>query len=180
MPLSAEMRMPGNRSETARLCGRLILIAYSEWNQPGQGQAADVSGQQKGHAMAEDLEDGLILLAIVGISDPLRAEVVTAVQQCNRAGITVRMLTGQSWPPPKSTCHCLLHMMPSGWQICHCWPYTSCIFFSWVGCNLCLLRPFPAHGCLLPSITMASTSCAIIQCWDWLHTPAHYLAQTPP
>ena len=93
-----KQHMPGSHSIIAPLHGRLILIAYSERKQPDQDQAAK---KQRGQAAAEDLEAGLVLLAIVGISDPLRAEVVTAVQQCNRAGITVRMLTGQSRPPLK-------------------------------------------------------------------------------
>jgi len=77
--------------------------------QSNQNQEVDVAEEGKGHAEAKQLESNLILLAIVGISDPLRAEVVTAVQQCNRAGITVRMLTGMLCPWP---CHRLLHSAP--------------------------------------------------------------------
>jgi magnesium-transporting ATPase (P-type) len=43
---------------------------------------------------AEALEQGLTLVAVVALSDPLRPEVVGAIAQCQRAGITVRMLTG--------------------------------------------------------------------------------------
>ena len=42
----------------------------------------------------ETLERDLTLVAMVGLSDPLRPEVSTAIAQCQRAGITVRMLTG--------------------------------------------------------------------------------------
>ena len=40
------------------------------------------------------LETGLTLLAVLGIEDPLREGVREAVQTCQKAGITVRMITG--------------------------------------------------------------------------------------
>lgn len=45
-----------------------------------------------GDALAHDL----VLLAIVGIKDPVRKEVPEAVAICQRAGITVRMVTGDN------------------------------------------------------------------------------------
>ena len=39
---------------------------------------------------------GFILIAIVGIKDIIRKEVPEAVAQCQRAGITVRMVTGDN------------------------------------------------------------------------------------
>ncbi|MBC8209968.1 MAG: cation-transporting P-type ATPase [Gammaproteobacteria bacterium] len=42
----------------------------------------------------EDVEDGLTLLAIVGIIDPPRAEATIAVRDCQSAGIRVKMITG--------------------------------------------------------------------------------------
>eukprot|EP01119_Soliformovum_irregulare_P015116 TRINITY_DN420_c0_g1_i1.p1 TRINITY_DN420_c0_g1~~TRINITY_DN420_c0_g1_i1.p1 ORF type:complete len:706 (-),score=251.71 TRINITY_DN420_c0_g1_i1:81-2198(-) len=42
------------------------------------------------------LEQKLILVAIVGIEDPLRDEVPGSVETCKRAGIKVRMLTGDN------------------------------------------------------------------------------------
>lgn len=38
----------------------------------------------------------LTLLGVVGIEDPVRTEVPHAIAQCKRAGITVRMVTGDS------------------------------------------------------------------------------------
>jgi Ca2+-transporting ATPase len=45
---------------------------------------------------AEDAESGLTLLGIVGIEDPLRAPVVDSIRDCKRAGIFVRMITGDN------------------------------------------------------------------------------------
>lgn len=42
----------------------------------------------------DTLHDGLIFLGIAGMMDPPRPEAITAVQDCQRAGIAVKMITG--------------------------------------------------------------------------------------
>ena len=42
------------------------------------------------------LETNLTLIAIAGIKDPLRSEIPHAIQTCYRAGIKVRMVTGDN------------------------------------------------------------------------------------
>eukprot|EP00735_Rhodelphis_limneticus_P008892 TRINITY_DN2361_c0_g1::TRINITY_DN2361_c0_g1_i1::g.20875::m.20875 TRINITY_DN2361_c0_g1::TRINITY_DN2361_c0_g1_i1::g.20875 ORF type:complete len:1035 (-),score=144.87,sp/P54678/ATC1_DICDI/46.38/0.0,E1-E2_ATPase/PF00122.15/1.1e-64,Cation_ATPase_C/PF00689.16/2.6e+03,Cation_ATPase_C/PF00689.16/3e+02,Cation_ATPase_C/PF00689.16/7.1e-43,Hydrolase/PF00702.21/4.4e+03,Hydrolase/PF00702.21/7.3e-27,Hydrolase_like2/PF13246.1/2.8e-18,Hydrolase_like2/PF13246.1/1.2e+04,HAD/PF12710.2/2.9e-14,Cation_ATPase_N/PF0069 len=44
----------------------------------------------------DNVEYNLTLSAIVGINDPVRPEVPAAVERCQRAGITVRMVTGDN------------------------------------------------------------------------------------
>ncbi|TMW63595.1 hypothetical protein Poli38472_002536 [Pythium oligandrum] len=44
----------------------------------------------------EDIEQDLTCVAIVGIEDPVRAEVPEAIENCAKAGITVRMVTGDN------------------------------------------------------------------------------------
>lgn len=48
------------------------------------------------HSVLEfaDVERGLILLGIIGLIDPPRPEAITAIAQCHRAGIQVKMITG--------------------------------------------------------------------------------------
>lgn len=41
-----------------------------------------------------DVEGGFMLLALVGMMDPPRAEAIAAVAECHRAGIQVKMITG--------------------------------------------------------------------------------------
>lgn len=50
----------------------------------------------KGSVEADVAESGLILDCIVGIKDPLRPDVIQAVKECQRAGIFVRMVTGDN------------------------------------------------------------------------------------
>lgn len=49
--------------------------------------------------MPEDwsqVESSLIVLAIVGIKDPLRDGIKDAVTRCHEGGVTVRMVTGDN------------------------------------------------------------------------------------
>ncbi|GMG86637.1 cation-transporting P-type ATPase [Biformimicrobium ophioploci] len=43
-----------------------------------------------------DVAEGLTILALVGISDPPRAEAVASIRACHEAGIRVKMITGDS------------------------------------------------------------------------------------
>ncbi|MFI6532543.1 cation-translocating P-type ATPase [Nonomuraea sp. NPDC050547] len=50
-------------------------------------------------ALPEDADlksmlDGIVLMALVGIVDPARPEASAAIEQCHRAGVQVRMITG--------------------------------------------------------------------------------------
>eukprot|EP00127_Corallochytrium_limacisporum_P006572 Clim_evm1s231 gene=Clim_evmTU1s231 len=45
---------------------------------------------------AAEVENDLIFVCLVGIKDPVRAEVPEAVAACHRAGLTVRMVTGDN------------------------------------------------------------------------------------
>ena len=59
-------------------------------------QSSAEGEQWGGEEYAQDrVEKDLTLIAVVGIMDPLRPQVPASIQQCRRAGITVRMLTGQ-------------------------------------------------------------------------------------
>lgn len=64
---------------------RTLGVAYRVWGSEGELPA----GWE-----AAPPEHGLTLLAVLGLKDPLRADVKDAVAACQRAGITVRMCTG--------------------------------------------------------------------------------------
>ncbi len=44
--------------------------------------------------MAQDMPDGLVFLGLVGLMDPPRKEATLAITDCQNAGITVKMITG--------------------------------------------------------------------------------------
>lgn len=64
---------------------RTLLIAYSD---------IDADDVQEEWQDSEAVEYNLTMIGIAGIIDPLRPEVVGAIEQCKRAGVIVRMVTG--------------------------------------------------------------------------------------
>ena len=44
----------------------------------------------------EKITDNMTAICVVGIEDPVRPEVPEAIRKCQRAGITVRMVTGDN------------------------------------------------------------------------------------
>jgi len=63
---------------------RTICVAYRDFS-------SNQNWADESHLVAE-----LTCICIVGIEDPVRPEVPDAIKQCQRAGITVRMVTGDN------------------------------------------------------------------------------------
>ncbi|MFZ3005716.1 MAG: HAD-IC family P-type ATPase, partial [Phenylobacterium sp.] len=71
--------------------------AVNDLAQGGRRVLALASKAAKADAIAlspSDLDEGLVLLAVVGIIDPPREEARAAVLECREAGIAVKMITG--------------------------------------------------------------------------------------
>ncbi len=74
-------------------------IAAAEETLAGRGYRVlalargEVAQRQDGDYRAEDLE-GLELLGLAALIDPVRPEVPDAIQRCHKAGVEVRMITG--------------------------------------------------------------------------------------
>jgi P-type E1-E2 ATPase len=64
---------------------RNILLTYREVTSEGEKDLAP-----------EEVEKNLIVIGMVGIKDPLRDGIPQAVQLCHRAGVRVRMVTGDN------------------------------------------------------------------------------------
>ncbi|KAJ9530775.1 hypothetical protein QJQ45_014931, partial [Haematococcus lacustris] len=74
---------------------RLLALAYRSVLEPSQ-QSDLTLAPSSWPLPAEELETELVLLGVLGLQDPLRPDVQAAIQQCRRAGIAVRMLTGDN------------------------------------------------------------------------------------
>lgn len=75
---------------------RTISIAYRDFV-PGKAEINQVHIDNEPHWDDEDnLVNNLTCLCIVGIEDPVRPEVPDAIRKCQKAGITVRMVTGDN------------------------------------------------------------------------------------
>lgn len=77
-------------SEYANNAYRTLTLAYKEIN------SDESVFNSNGEPNLEFLDKDLILLGIFGIQDPIRNGVPHAVDICRRAGITVRMVTGDN------------------------------------------------------------------------------------
>ncbi|KAG0267855.1 hypothetical protein DFQ27_008131 [Actinomortierella ambigua] len=79
---------------------RTIGIAYRDFESwPPAGVELNGDGEVPFSAVAED---GMTLVGVVGIEDPLRDGVPEAVLSCQRAGVFVRMVTGDNILTAKS------------------------------------------------------------------------------
>jgi Ca2+-transporting ATPase len=74
--------------EWASLGLRTLVIAYRDFNQ------LPAFDEESGRYT--NLDNNLVFLALVGIKDPIRKEVPLAVAQSQRAGLVVRMVTGDN------------------------------------------------------------------------------------
>ncbi|KAE9401479.1 calcium-translocating P-type ATPase [Gymnopus androsaceus JB14] len=72
---------------------RTISVCYRDFEQwPPAGMKVDEEGEVDFNDLAQDLT----LVAITGLEDPLRDGVREAVGKCQRAGVTVKMCTGDN------------------------------------------------------------------------------------
>jgi Ca2+-transporting ATPase len=76
--------------DTARQAMRTLSFGYARLPADTPGHADHL------HARRESLEQGLVYAGFVAIRDPLREDVKDAVAQCRRAGIEVKMITGDN------------------------------------------------------------------------------------
>eukprot|EP00814_Leptocylindrus_danicus_P018921 CAMPEP_0116036582 /NCGR_PEP_ID=MMETSP0321-20121206/21329_1 /TAXON_ID=163516 /ORGANISM="Leptocylindrus danicus var. danicus, Strain B650" /LENGTH=1081 /DNA_ID=CAMNT_0003514193 /DNA_START=302 /DNA_END=3547 /DNA_ORIENTATION=+ len=76
---------------------RTLALAYRDVSGPAsEFDATSSTIKNADGSPALEIETQMTFLALVGIEDPLRAEVPDAIEKCYRAGIDVRMVTGDS------------------------------------------------------------------------------------
>lgn len=75
---------------------RTISVAYRDFV-PGKAAVNEVHiDSEPNWDDEENIMTNLTCLCVVGIEDPVRPEVPDAIRKCQRAGITVRMVTGDN------------------------------------------------------------------------------------
>lgn len=74
---------------------RTIGLVYKDFERWPPKHARRAEGEPN-EALFEDVFKDMVLLGIVGIQDPLREGVREAVLACQKAGVTVRMVTGDN------------------------------------------------------------------------------------
>ncbi len=75
---------------------RTILIAYADYTEEEYRRYMSQNNNFEKPSDREALEKNLTMIGIFGIQDPLRDEVVRSVRICHKAGINVRMVTGDN------------------------------------------------------------------------------------
>lgn len=75
---------------------RTISVAYRDFV-PGKAEINQVHIENEPNwDDEENIVNNLTCLCVVGIEDPVRPEVPDAIRKCQKAGITVRMVTGDN------------------------------------------------------------------------------------
>ncbi len=74
---------------------RTIGVIYKDFSQWPPRAARRVEGE-KDEIVFEDICKSMTFISMVGIKDPLRPGVLEAVRDCQRAGVVVRMVTGDN------------------------------------------------------------------------------------
>lgn len=76
---------------------RTIAMAYRDYDEwPPSSAGTSGEGGDKGKVKYDAVAKDLTLLAIPGIEDPLRSGVPEAVDKCHKAGVDVKMCTGDN------------------------------------------------------------------------------------
>jgi Ca2+-transporting ATPase len=70
----------------------MVYCDFDRW--PAKG-ARTIEGERN-EVVFEDIFKSMVLLSIIGIQDPLRDGVPEAVRTCQKAGVVVRMVTGDN------------------------------------------------------------------------------------
>jgi P-type Ca2+ transporter type 2C len=84
---------------------RTISLAYRDFHPPSptdEETTQDKTARDKTDFTLDYLVQGLVFLGVVGIRDPLRPGVTEAVLTCQKAGVTVRMVTGDNLQTAKA------------------------------------------------------------------------------
>eukprot|EP00268_Persea_americana_P050024 TRINITY_DN5410_c0_g2_i2.p1 TRINITY_DN5410_c0_g2~~TRINITY_DN5410_c0_g2_i2.p1 ORF type:complete len:1010 (+),score=182.46 TRINITY_DN5410_c0_g2_i2:245-3274(+) len=90
-PINEQTRMKLEQIIEGMAAQGLRCIAFAHKQITGENVVNDDNEGE-----VENIEDGLTLLALVGMKDPCRPGVRDAVEACKRAGVNIKMITGDN------------------------------------------------------------------------------------
>lgn len=77
-------------------CLRTLLVAYCDYDKAQWDRMTQENDNWEFIDSMENVEMGLTMAGIFGLKDPLRPGIKDAVEACHKAGINVRMVTGDN------------------------------------------------------------------------------------
>ena len=86
----------------ARKAYRTLLIAYTDMSMREYEALKSEHNDFAAEKDREVLEMSLTVVSILALQDPLRDEIVDSVIKCHKAGITIRMVTGDNLDTAKA------------------------------------------------------------------------------
>ena len=72
---------------------RAVCLAYKDLE---EGECGKNHDEPEDEALKDIEKNGLTFIAILGIQDPVNPEAASAIEQFKKAGINVRMVTGDN------------------------------------------------------------------------------------
>lgn len=81
---------------------RTLLVAYREYSLDEYERLKEQNNGFQTEADREALEVDLTMVGIFALQDPLRDEIIHSVEMCHRAGVNVRMVTGDNLDTAKA------------------------------------------------------------------------------
>lgn len=81
---------------------RTLLVCYADISYEEYERMKEANNNFATEKDREVLESGLTFIAIFGLKDPLRPEIVESTRKCRNAGINIRMVTGDNLDTAKA------------------------------------------------------------------------------
>lgn len=94
LDMASEQKRRGKSEDFDRPCWETSIEIVAQKGQRLIGAAYKVVDSSKTDLTHEDIEDDMIFLGLAGLIDPPRDEATEAIASCHKAGISVKMITG--------------------------------------------------------------------------------------
>lgn len=94
LDMASEQKRRGKSEDFDRPCWERSIEKVAQKGQRLIGAAYKIVDKSKTDLSHKDIEDDMIFLGLAGLIDPPREEATEAIASCHKAGISVKMITG--------------------------------------------------------------------------------------